>query len=96
MKRSRRKFTSAFKAKVAIEALRERQTLAELSKQFEIHANQISLWKREFLAHAELAFTDGSKGDNEKSDDPEKLYAKIGKLEVENEFLKKSLWKTGL
>nr|WP_115041720.1 transposase [Weeksella virosa] len=49
MKKSRRKFTDAFKAKVAIEALRERETLSELAQRFEIHPNQISIWKRAFL-----------------------------------------------
>lgn len=97
MKKSRRKFQPEFKAKVAIEALRERESLAELSKRFEVHPNQISLWKREFMSNAGRAF---EKDDTQKKDapeqDPEKLYAKIGKLEVENEFLKKSLWKTGL
>lgn len=97
MKKSRRKFQPEFKAKVAIEALRERESLAELSKRFEVHPNQISLWKREFMSNAGRAF---EKNDTQKKDAPEqdteKLYAKIGKLEVENEFLKKSLWKTGL
>ena len=49
MKKTRRKFTGAFKAKVAIEALKERESLAELSKHFEVHPNIISKWKKEFL-----------------------------------------------
>ncbi len=49
MKKTKRKFTVSFKAQVAIEALKERQTLAELSKRFEIHVNMISKWKQEFL-----------------------------------------------
>ena len=53
MKRSRRKFTAAFKAKVAIEALKERQTLAELAEKFELHPNQISQWKQKFIAGSE-------------------------------------------
>lgn len=55
MKRTKRKFSAAFKAKVAIEALKERQTLAQLAEKFELHSNQISLWKQEFLANAEAA-----------------------------------------
>jgi len=53
MKKTRRKFTSAFKAKVAIEALKERETLSELAKRFDLHPNQISMWKREFLDNAD-------------------------------------------
>jgi transposase len=94
MKKKRRKFTGAFKAKVAIEALKERETLAELSKRFEVHPNMISKWKQEFLEKSAGVFDKKSEG--ESSVDPEKLYAKIGQLEIENDFLKKSLKKIGL
>ena len=52
MRAKRRKFTAAFKAQVAIEALKERLTLAEISKKFEVHPNLISKWKQEFLARS--------------------------------------------
>jgi len=94
MKKSRRKFTSAFKATVAIEALKERETLAELSKRFEVHPNMISKWKQEFLDRSAFVFEKKSEAESEV--DPEKLYSKIGQLEMENDFLKKSLKKTGL
>jgi transposase len=94
MKQKRRKFSGAFKAKVAIEALKERETLAELSKRFEVHPNMISKWKQEFLERSAEVFD--KKSDDESEVDPEKLYAKIGQLEIENDFLKKSLNKIGL
>ena len=94
MKKSRRKFTSAFKATVAIEALKERESLAELSKRFEVHPNMIGKWKKEFLANASAAFE--GKQTEEKEVDTEKLYAKIGQLEIENDFLKKTSRKLGL
>jgi transposase len=94
MKKSRRKFTSAFKAKVAIEALKERETLAELSKRYEVHPNMISKWKQEFIELSVNIFE--TKSDVEPGVDPEKLYAKIGQLEIENDFLKKSVRKAGL
>jgi len=95
MKKKRRKFTSAFKARVAIEALKERETLAELSKRFEVHPNMISKWKQEFLERsAEVFEKKGQEKDQEK--DLEDLYTKIGKLEMENDFLKKNLKKIGL
>jgi transposase-like protein len=94
MKQKRRKFTGAFKATVAIEALKERETLAELSKRFEVHPNMISKWKQEFVERSSEVFEKKSEG--ESGVDPEKLYAKIGQLEIENDFLKKSLRKTGL
>ena len=63
-KRTRRKFAAAFKAKVAIEGLKERQRLAQLAERFELHPNQISLSKQAFLAKADAVF-DYTKGDDE-------------------------------
>lgn len=59
MKRTRRKFSNEFKAKVAIEALKERETLAKLALRFEVHQNQISQWKQEFLSNSSLVFVNG-------------------------------------
>jgi len=93
MKQKRRKFSGAFKAKVAIEALKERETLAELSERFEVHPNMISKWKQEFLEKSAEIFD--KKSDSDSEVDADKLYAKIGQLEIENDFLKKSLNKIG-
>ena len=94
MKKSRRKFSSAFKASVAIEAIKDRESLAELSKRYEVHPTVISKWKMEFLEKSKGVFD--TKSEEESGVDPEKLYAKIGQLEIENDFLKKSLNRTGL
>lgn len=96
MKSKRRKFSAQFKAKIAVEALKERESLAELSNRFEVHPNMISKWKNEFLENSSTVFEKEKNMDQEELPDPEKLYAKIGKLELENEFLKKSLKKLGL
>ncbi len=96
MKKTRRKFTAAFQAKVALEALKERETWAALSARFEVHANQISLWKQEFWANSELVFTGTEGKEKEEAVNLEALYAKIGQLEMERDFLKKSLKKSGL
>jgi transposase len=94
MKKTRRKFSGAFKAKVAIEALKERETLAELSKRFEVHPNMISKWKQEFLERSAEIFE--KKSETASEVDIEKLYTKIGQLEMANDFLKKNLKKIGL
>ena len=91
MSKKRRKFTSDFKAKVAIEALKERYSLSELAERFELHPNQISQWKQEFLERSSDVFDKGSSKPKEEEVDLNKLYAKIGKLEVERDFLKKNL-----
>lgn len=94
-KRIRRKFTSEFKAKVALSAIKEQETLAELSRRFEVHSNQILKWKKEFLSNVGAAF----ERKNEFEDlerERDKLYNKIGQLEMEKDFLKKSLNKLEL
>ena len=95
MKKTRRKFTSAFKAKVAIDALKERESLSELAKRHSVHPTIIGKWKQEFLALANQVFEKEHVVD-EPVEDVEKLYSKIGQLEMENDFLKKSLKKAGL
>jgi len=95
MKQTRRKFTADFKARVAVEAIKEYRTLAELSKHFEVSPVVISRWKKEFLENMSKAFGDKSH-DDASIVDTEKLYAQIGQLKVENDFLKKSLKKIGL
>jgi transposase-like protein len=95
MKKTRRKFAAAFKAKVAIDALKERESLAELSVKYKLHPTAISKWKQEFLDLAPLLF-DKEKPVDEPTEDVEKLYAKIGQLEMANDFLKKSLKRAGL
>jgi transposase len=94
-KQTRRKFGAAFKAKVALEAVKNQQTLAELAKKFEVNPVMISKWKAEFLANMSAAF---EKADDSSSADVDttELYAQIGQLKVENEFLKKSCRKLGI
>lgn len=77
-----------------MEAIKDRESLAELSKRFEVHPTMISKWKIEFVEKSVDVFD--KKSEEEPGVDPEKLYAKIGQLEIENDFLKKSLNKTGL
>ena len=91
MKRKRRKFSSKFKTKVALEAIKERQTLSELAEKYELHPNQITTWKKDFLANAEEVFTKKSSKKKNSEKEMEKLYQKIGQLEIEKDFLKKSL-----
>lgn len=96
MKRTRRKFSSEFKSQVAIEALKERYTLTELAQKFELHPNQISQWKQEFLERSKNIFEGSEKKKDSQSEvDLENLYSKIGRLEMERDFLKKSLNKLG-
>lgn len=87
----RRKFSSGFKTKVVLEALQERYSLQEIAQKHQIHPNQIHKWKKEFLANAESVF-DKDHGSNKKDlVEEEKLYKKIGQLQVEVDFLKNAL-----
>jgi transposase len=95
MKAKRRKFTAGFKAQVAIEALRERETLAELAKRYEVHPNMISKWKQEFVERSSEIFETAPPEDNFEAE-REKLFAKIGRLEMERDWLKKISKMAGL
>jgi transposase len=86
----RRKFSSEFKAKVVLEALRERETIETLARRYELHPNQISAWKKEAQANLKQVFERGN-GSAAQEDNSEKLYAQIGQLKVENDWLKKKL-----
>ncbi|MCH2217218.1 MAG: transposase [Flavobacteriales bacterium] len=86
MRKTRRKFTSEFKSKVAIEALKERYSLSELSERFELHPNQISQWKQEFLEKSKDVFDKKSSKSKEDQVDLDTLYTKIGQLEVERDY----------
>ena len=94
MRKERRKFSAAFKTKVALEAIKEKETLQQLASKFEVHANQITQWKREFLESAEDIFSK-KKSEEKVNDEQEKdaLYNKIGRLQTEIDFLKKVLGK---
>jgi len=88
--KSRRKFTAAFKAKVALEAIKERESIRSLSSKYELTPEQISKWKRELLEKSALVFT--LEQPDEKSDkEIRRLKEIIGDLHVQNDFLKKNL-----
>jgi transposase len=90
----RRKFSADFKAKVVIEALKERSTIEELARKYELHPNQLTIWKKEFLNNAAAVFAtkaDLSEDKAQREATTEKLYSQIGQLKVENDWLKKKL-----
>ena len=91
MRRPRRNHSPAFKARVALEAVKGEKTVAELAKQFDVHPNQITAWKSELLQRATEVFggsaADGA-AEQEKLHD---LHAKIGELTVERDFLAHAL-----
>lgn len=93
-KQTRRKFSPGFKAKVALEAVKNQLTLAELAKKFDVNPMMISRWKAEFLSNMGSVFEKSGKAE-EPDVDTQELYAQIGQLKVENEFLKKSFKRLG-
>lgn len=95
-KQTRRKFTSEFKAKVALDAVKNQQTLAQLGLKYELSPVVISKWKSELLENMASIFENGAKKEVENGPNVEELYSQIGKLKVENDFLKKSCKKLGI
>ena len=89
-KRARRNHSPAFKAKVALEAVRELETVAEIARRYGLHANVVATWKRQLAENVELVFAPGSThdGSSERESD---LLKKIGELTVERDFLSRGL-----
>ena len=93
-RRTRRTHSPAFKARVALAALRDEKTMAELCKEFELHASQVIEWKRQLLEGAADVF--GRDPHGAPPVDLAPLHAKIGQLALENDFLERALTKAGL
>jgi len=92
-KRPRRNHAAAFKAKVALEALKGEQTLVELAQRYQVHPNQITDWKRQLLEHAADVFSKHRQPDE--GPNVKDLHAKIGQLSMENDFLAGALGRIG-
>ena len=95
-RRPRRNHSPAFKAKVAVAALKGETTLAELAQQFDVHPNQIAQWRAQLLDGASSVFGDAAKAEAAPAVDVKTLHAKIGELTLENDFLSGALGKAGL
>lgn len=87
---ARRKHNAEFKRKVAIEALREQKTLAQIAKEYQIHPIQVSEWKRQLLDGCVRVFESGVMRDT-REEEIEVLERKVGRLTIENDYLKKKL-----
>jgi transposase-like protein len=93
MARERRRFSSAIKARVAIEAIKGHRSVSELAGEHGVHPGQITQWKKQLLDSAEQVFSDRRM--SEKKDQEEllaKLYQQIGQMKVELDWLQKKLW----
>ncbi len=88
----KKKHPPAFKAKVALEAIKEAETTGQLASRFSIHPIQVGLWKKAALDGITKVFATGiGKSPREQIDERDELYKKIGKLEIENDFLKRKV-----
>lgn len=86
----RKKYSPAEKAKIALEAIKGELTLAQISTKYGVHATQVNSWKKQLLAHLPDAFSDKSKQEQKAhNEEIAELYEQIGRLKVENDFLKK-------
>ena len=87
----RKKYSNDFKTKVVLESLKEKHTMSELAARYELHPNQISIWKKQFLDKAGSVFGSTQSTNTDTDKEKDRLYGKIGQLQVEVDFLKKAL-----
>lgn len=90
MKKNRRNYNASFKAKVALEAIREQTTVAEIARRHKVHPNQVYKWKQELLDNVTQVFEAGGQK-QDASEREEELLKKIGELSVERDFLARGL-----
>ena len=88
----RKKYSKELKAQIALDAIKGQKTIAELASEYGVHANQISIWKKQLLDAAPAAFSNGKDKDAEKKEvERDHLYQKVGQLQIEVDRLKKRL-----
>jgi transposase-like protein len=95
-RRPRRNHSPAFKAKVAIAAIKGERTIAQIAEQFDVHPNQVTTWKAQLEGGAAEVFGAGTGAAQAPAVDVKALHAKIGELTLENDFLEGALTKAGL
>ena len=91
----RKKYSKELKARIALDAIKGQKTIAELASEYGVHANQISIWKKQLLDAAPTAFSNGKDKDREKKEvERDHLYKKVGQLQIEVDWLKKrpAIW----
>jgi transposase-like protein len=87
----KKRYTAAFKSKVALEAVKGQRTISEIASEYEVHPNQVSQWKRQLQDGIENIFTDPRRSNISDEKEKDKLYQEIGRLKVELDWLKKKL-----
>lgn len=88
---ARKRYTAAFKSKVALEAIKGHKTISEIASEYEVHPNQVSQWKRQLRDGLEDVFLDPHRSRHSEEKGKDRLYQEIGRLKVELDWLKKKL-----